>query len=31
LVSAATATGLPLRGVLHAAAVVDDATLGNIT
>ena len=31
LVSAATATGLPLRGVLHAAAVVDDATIGNIT
>ncbi|MET0702063.1 MAG: SDR family NAD(P)-dependent oxidoreductase, partial [Mycobacterium sp.] len=31
LVSAATATGLPLRGVLHAAAVVDDATLGSIT
>ena len=31
LVSAATATGLPLRGVLHAAAVVDDATLDNIT
>nr|WP_308124212.1 sulfolipid-1 biosynthesis phthioceranic/hydroxyphthioceranic acid synthase [Mycolicibacterium xanthum] len=31
LVSAATATGLPLRGVLHAAAVVDDATLTNIT
>ena len=31
LVSAATATGLPLRGVLHAAAVVDDATLANIT
>ena len=31
LVAAATATGLPLRGVLHAAAVVDDATLGNIT
>ena len=31
LVTAATATGLPLRGVLHAAAVVDDATLGNIT
>jgi acyl carrier protein len=30
-VSAATATGLPLRGVLHAAAVVDDATVGNIT
>lgn len=31
LVSAATATGLPVRGVLHAAAVVDDATLANIT
>jgi acyl transferase domain-containing protein/NAD(P)-dependent dehydrogenase (short-subunit alcohol dehydrogenase family)/acyl carrier protein len=31
LVSVATATGLPLRGVLHAAAVVDDATLDNIT
>ncbi|MEZ0366475.1 sulfolipid-1 biosynthesis phthioceranic/hydroxyphthioceranic acid synthase [Mycobacterium sp. pUA109] len=31
LVAAATATGLPLRGVLHAAAVVEDATLGNIT
>ena len=31
LVTAATATGLPLRGVLHAAAVVDDATAGNIT
>ena len=31
LVSAATATGLPLRGVLHAAAVVEDATLANIT
>lgn len=31
LVSAATASGLPLRGVLHAAAVVDDATLDNIT
>ncbi|ABL04449.1 sulfolipid-1 biosynthesis phthioceranic/hydroxyphthioceranic acid synthase [Mycobacterium ulcerans] len=31
LVSAATATGLPLRGVLHAAAVVEDATLSNIT
>ena len=28
---AATATGLPLRGVLHAAAVVEDATLANIT
>jgi polyketide synthase 5 len=31
LVTAATATGLPLRGVLHAAAVVEDATLTNIT
>ena len=31
LVAAATATGLPLRGVLHAAAVVEDATLDNIT
>jgi acyl carrier protein len=31
LVSSATATGLPLRGILHAAAVVDDATLENIT
>jgi polyketide synthase 5 len=31
LVAAATATGLPVRGVLHAAAVVEDATLGNIT
>ena len=31
LVDAATSTGLPLRGVLHAAAVVDDATLANIT
>ncbi len=31
LVGAATASGLPLRGVLHAAAVVDDATLANIT
>lgn len=31
LVSAATATGLPLRGVLHAAAVVEDAILSNIT
>ena len=29
--SVATATGLPLRGILHAAAVVDDATLDNIT
>ncbi|MEB4212252.1 sulfolipid-1 biosynthesis phthioceranic/hydroxyphthioceranic acid synthase [Mycobacterium sp. 94-17] len=31
LVAAATATGLPLRGVLHAAAVIEDATLANIT
>jgi polyketide synthase 5 len=31
LVAAATNTGLPLRGVLHAAAVVEDATLANIT
>jgi polyketide synthase 5 len=31
LVAAATATGMPLRGVLHAAAVVEDATLANIT
>src|SRR5262249_46010658 len=31
LVAAATATGLPLRGVLHAAAGVEDATLANIT
>lgn len=30
-VVAATATGLPLRGVLHAAAVVEDGTLGSIT
>ncbi len=27
----ATATGLPVRGVLHAAAVIEDATLTNIT
>jgi polyketide synthase 5 len=31
LVAVATATGLPVRGVLHAAAVVEDATLTNIT
>jgi NADPH:quinone reductase-like Zn-dependent oxidoreductase/NAD(P)-dependent dehydrogenase (short-subunit alcohol dehydrogenase family)/acyl carrier protein len=31
VVAAATATGFPLRGVLHAAAVVEDATLTNIT
>jgi len=30
LVAAATATGLPVRGVLHAAAVVADDTLTNI-
>jgi threonine dehydrogenase-like Zn-dependent dehydrogenase/acyl carrier protein len=30
-VDLATATGLPLRGVLHAAAVVEDATLTNIS
>ncbi len=30
MVEAATATGLPVRGVLHAAAVVEDATLTNI-
>lgn len=30
-VAMATATGLPVRGVLHAAAVVEDATLTNIT
>jgi polyketide synthase 5 len=30
-VAVATATGLPLRGVLHAAAVVEDATLSNIS
>ncbi|MEU1171032.1 beta-ketoacyl reductase [Streptomyces microflavus] len=30
LVAAATATGLPLRGVVHAAAVVEDAALVNI-
>jgi polyketide synthase 5 len=30
-VAAAIATGLPVRGVLHAAAVVEDATLTNIT
>ena len=29
--AAATATGLPVRGVLHAAAVVEDAILTNIT
>lgn len=31
LIAAATATGLPLRGVLHGAAVVEDATLDNIS
>lgn len=31
LVAAATASGLELRGVLHAAALVEDATLVNIT
>ncbi|KAA0103223.1 type I polyketide synthase [Mycolicibacterium sp. P1-5] len=31
MVEAAAATGLPVRGVLHAAAVIDDATLANIT
>ncbi|GAB3010691.1 sulfolipid-1 biosynthesis phthioceranic/hydroxyphthioceranic acid synthase [Mycobacterium bourgelatii] len=31
LVTAATATGLQLRGVLHAAAVVEDATVANIS
>ena len=31
LVATATATGLALRGVLHLAAVVEDATLANIT
>ncbi|MCK9893435.1 type I polyketide synthase [Frankia sp. AgB32] len=31
LVAAARATGLPLRGVLHCAAVVDDATVPSIT
>ena len=31
LVAVATATGLPVRGILHAAAVVEDATLTNIT
>jgi polyketide synthase 5 len=31
LVAAATATGLPLRGVLHAAGVIDDATVTHIT
>jgi len=31
LVATATATGLPVRGVLHLAAVVEDATLSNMT
>ncbi|WP_309223362.1 sulfolipid-1 biosynthesis phthioceranic/hydroxyphthioceranic acid synthase [Micromonospora sp. CP22] len=31
LAAAARATGLPLRGVLHAAAVVEDATVPSIT
>ena len=31
LVAAATATGRPLRGVLHGAAVAEDATLVNLT
>ena len=31
LVATATATGLAVRGVLHAAAAVEDATLANIT
>ncbi len=31
LVEVACATGLPLRGVLHGAAVVEDAVLANIT
>ena len=31
LVAAATATGLQVRGVLHAAGVIEDATLANIT
>ena len=31
LVGVATGTGLPLRGVLHAAAVFENATLTNIT
>lgn len=31
LVEAACATGLPLRGVLHGAAVIEDAVLANIT
>ena len=31
LAACASATGLPVRGVLHAAAVVEDATLTNVT
>jgi polyketide synthase 5 len=31
VVAAAAATGHPVRGVLHAASVIDDATLTNIT
>lgn len=31
LVASATATGFPVRGVLHAAAVIEDAALTNIT
>lgn len=31
VVAAATASGLPVRGVLHAAGVIEDATLANIT
>ena len=31
LVACATASGLPVRGVLHAAAVVADAALSNVT
>ncbi|PRC59205.1 hypothetical protein C6A85_24620, partial [Mycobacterium sp. ITM-2017-0098] len=31
LVATATATGLPVRGVQHAAATVGDATLATIT
>jgi polyketide synthase 5 len=31
LVATANATGLPVRGALHLAAVVDDATLSNMT
>ncbi|SPM35482.1 polyketide synthase [Mycobacterium rhizamassiliense] len=31
LVTVATESGLPLRGVLHSAGVVEDATLSNVT